>query len=342
MREHELLLAKIKRKKKNLAKEKARLDELQLDLFQARSRLEPLMEQWRTAKQEVHQLFASLLTSQRLKRNDRRLVQQLYEDLQESGLIDAAAGPAPDDAQDDDVFAGPQDDDQAPWGAELPPPRTPDSVAAAKRPTNGAGALRDIFRRLAVAIHPDRGQSNEDCDARTEAMKEVTRAYEEGDLARLLELEKALLAAGGMLVAGQDESERRCASLERTNGELRHQLEELGREYWAFRQSEPLSATRQLGLGGRGGGGIASAMMAGLQDDLDHLRQLRDAGRAFMEGKITLDEFLAGPGGDPGDELEMLFDVDVDSKDLGAFFADVLPPRRRRARRPRPRQSQPY
>jgi len=54
--------------------------------------------------------------------------------------------------------------------------------------------MRDLFRRLATAIHPDKAQDADSQEERTEAMKEVTRAYRDGDLASLIELEKVWLA----------------------------------------------------------------------------------------------------------------------------------------------------
>jgi hypothetical protein len=101
---------------------------------------------------------------------------------------------------------------------------------------------------LSVAIHPDRSQTDADRDHRTEAMKEVTRAYQDGDLARLLELEKAWLAAEETPVDGQGETERRCSSLERTNRELKKQLRELENELRELKHSVPVLAADELGL----------------------------------------------------------------------------------------------
>ena len=62
--------------------------------------------------------------------------------------------------------------------------------SAARPRDDKAGTLRDIFCRLAHALHPDRAGEGGDADARTEAMKDVNRAYREGDLASLVEIQR--------------------------------------------------------------------------------------------------------------------------------------------------------
>ena len=186
MREREKLLAKIARKKRSLDEQVASIKQLQVHLSRAQDGMRPLMEQGQKVEQEIHQLFATLLAKGRLKRREQRLVREVYDELQSGGVI----SPTPDALDDDDLFACVDDEDEfCLGGAHHPPPGSPDSVASAKRPApKGASTLRDIFRRLAIAIHPDRSQTDEDRDHRTEAMKEVTIAYQNGDLARLLEL----------------------------------------------------------------------------------------------------------------------------------------------------------
>ncbi|HXK17794.1 MAG TPA: J domain-containing protein, partial [Polyangiaceae bacterium] len=79
-------------------------------------------------------------------------------------------------------------------------------------------SLRDIFRNLARAVHPDRAGHDGERARRTEVMKEVTRAYEEGDLARLIEIESTWHGQQAPTEAG--DSEARCRELERINREL--------------------------------------------------------------------------------------------------------------------------
>ena len=286
MREQEKLLVKIARKRKSLEKEVASVKELQVHVARAQDGMRPLMEQGQKVDQEIRQLFTTLLAKGRLKGKERRLVREVYDELQSGGTI----SPVPDTI-DDDVFDWPQDNPELGSRDGHHPPGSPDSIAAAKRPASkGAGSLRDIFRRLAVAIHPDRSQTDEDRNHRTEAMKEVTRAYQDGDLARLLELEKAWLAEEKTPAAAHDETERRCANLERTNRELKKQLRELDSELRELKNSLPVLAADELGLRSKDSAARVEVMIAETEVGINGLRQLRDFVRSFVDGKITLDE----------------------------------------------------
>lgn len=333
MRERDKLLAKIARKKQSLEKEMASIAELQAHVARVQDGMRPLMEEGLKVDQEIHQLFANLLAKGRLKAKERSLVRKVYDQLQSDGVIT----PSPD-AVDDDVFDWLQDDPEPYSSAEHhPPPGSPDHVAAARRPAlKGASSLRDIFRRLAVAIHPDRSQTDEDREHRTEAMKEVTRAYRDGDLARLLELENAWLAEEKTSVAAHDETEHRCANLERTNRELKKQLRDLENELRTLKSSLPVLAADELGLRRKDSAARVEAMMAETEAGISGLCQLRDFVRSFADGKITLDEFVVGPEG--GSDCAEQEDSDMDLADLDAFLDDIFreverAPSRRRGRR---------
>jgi chromosome segregation ATPase len=319
MREREKLLAKIARKKQTLNKEVTSIKDMQVHLAQAQDGMRPLVEQGQKLEQEVHQLFAALLAKGRLQAKERRLVREVYDELQRGGII----SPAPDTV-DDDVFDWLQDDTEPGSPDEHhAPPGSPDSVASAKRPAaKGASTLRDIFRRLAAAIHPDRSQTDADRHHRTEAMKEVTRAYHDGDLARLLELENAWLAEEKTSVEAHDETERRCANLERTNRELKKQLRELDSELRELKHSVPVLTADQLGLRGKGSAARVKTLVAEMQGSLDGLHKLRDFVRSFADGKITLDEFMVGPDIGAGNAEEE--DGDMDLADLDAFLDDIF------------------
>lgn len=319
MREREKLLAQIARKKQSLDKQVSSIDELQVHLARAQEGMLPLMEQGKKAEQEVHQLFAGLLTKGRLKRQEQRLVREVYDQLQRGGVI----SPAPD-AVGEDVPDWMHDDfEPCSCGEHHPSQGSPDGFASARRSAaKGASSLRDIFRRLAIAIHPDRSQTDEDRDHRTEAMKEVTRAYQDGDLARLVELEKAWLSADKAPVETHDEPERRCANLERTNRELRKQLRELERELRELKHSGPVLVAEELGIRGRNSAARVEGLVAEMQGSLDRLHKLRDFVRSFVDGRITFDAFMKGPDFGVSHAEEEVDDMDL--ADLDAFLADIL------------------
>ena len=180
--------------------------------------------------------------------------------------------------------------------------------------------MRDLFRRLATAVHPDKAQDADSQEERTEAMKEVTRAYRDGDLARLIELEKVWLA-GASQGPGNDEDEtaRRCSSLEQTNRELKRQLKELDAKMRELKRSAPAEFATALGLGGSHGDAQLSSLLSTLEHVVEALRETRTFVQSFVDGKITCAQFISGPGTqDRDDEAEMA--------DLDDFLADIFGP----------------
>ncbi len=84
-------------------------------------------------------------------------------------------------------------------------------------------SLREVFRRVAGAVHPDRETDPARREARTALMQEVNRARADGDLLALLELQGrvAPAAAGHPAGAGrlQDHAEALAAQLARLRAE---------------------------------------------------------------------------------------------------------------------------
>ncbi len=339
LRERQKLLANVTRKKGKLEKLLATVDAQHVQMVQLSSAVRPLLAQGQALDREVHGLFAAILARPSLKRRDRRLIQDLYQTLQLKGVL------TPTPAPDDDLF---EFDHGSGQGAsdfpadEVPPSPDPAAESPSARRASGstATAMRDLFRRLATAIHPDKAQDADSQEKWTEVMKEVTRAYQDGDLARLLELEKVWLA-GESPDAGndEDETERRCSSLEQTNRELKRQLKDLDARMRELKRSAPAELATALGLGGRHGNAQVSEVVSTLEDEVEALRETRDFVQSFADGKITCAQFVAGPSGgqvtDPDEELEMgdLEDFLIDAFMSSGFGAQG--PRASRRRRGR-------
>jgi hypothetical protein len=177
--------------------------------------------------------------------------------------------------------------------------------------------VRGLFRKLAEALHPDKVQVEEEKERRTEAMKEITRAYQDGDLARLLELERTWMVGVHLSppIEEVDEIERRCAAQERTNEALRSQLDQLTWELKDLRRSPQAELFSQAERAAKGSGMTPVEWM--VQDasaQLEHLRKLIDFVTSFRDGQIDLDEFLAGPSflNDPEDSEEDLMNLLID------------------------------
>jgi hypothetical protein len=294
LKQRERLLAEVKRKQAELEAVNARAAEA---AEKVAAQMAPIISRFEALRAEVGAVFDELLAPGRLTARVRKKVAEVQRTLIAQGVIPALApdGTAPGSGFDE---GGTFEDFD--FGAPPPfPGDHPHGARVASAPQHGQkpgrDSLRSLFKRLALAVHPDRAQHEGDRERRTEAMKEATRAYEDGDLARLVELETAW-QSGAPAPEGADEDARRCAELEQTLRELTRQSRTLTAELRSLRRqvSEEL-----LDL-------PVEQVVVGAEGELKELELIRDFARDFRDGKITLATFLEGPEPeqDPLVELE--------------------------------------
>jgi hypothetical protein len=299
LKQRERLLAEVKRKQAELEAVNARAEAAAQDVV---VQMAPIIGRFEALRAEIGAIFDELLAPGRLAARTRKKVAGLLRSLIAQGVVPPFA---PDPA-DTAAAAGSEFDDDAMFEAadfDAPPfseGRSQEArVASAPKhgQTPGRDSLRSLFKRLALAIHPDRAQHDSDRERRTEAMKEATRAYEDGDLARLVELEKAW-QNGAQAPASAGEDARRCAELEQTLRELNRQSRALTAE---LRDLKRQVREDMLDV-------PVEHVVAGAEGELKDLERIRDFARDFRDGKITLATFLEGPEPehDPLVELEEL------------------------------------
>ena len=277
--ENRRLLREVMIRRKQLARLQAEIRERG---GQAAARLEPLSDRLRALDAEIHALFADLLTSRRLTRVARRLVQGFYERLQAQEVLSSSAERAEAEADLD------ADLDEA--SSEHGDPVRP-APGSGARPTAAEGPLRELFLRLARALHPDRAREAPDAESRTDAMKEVNSAYRRRDLARLLEIERLWLetetssdARPGPATA----SDQREAELKELNSALRAQHRELQRQYRQLKRSDLGKLVSDL----KRGRAELEDIVSGGEMELARLTRLRDNIRSFGEGQLSLQDLL--------------------------------------------------
>lgn len=311
--EHERLLGKVAARKKKLH---ALFEELRDVGSQIASQLEPLHIEYHALDQAIHAAFAELLQPGRQSRRHYNQIIGVYQMLQNDGMITPSAADTPE--------------------AEEEPFEPPASAGGftARRPSDHGPveSLRDLYRRLAGAIHPDKVQDEDEKARRTEAMKEVTRAYGDGDLARLLEIERNWRTSDDVPARTDAQGiEERCAGLEQINRELRAQLAALDGELRQIRRSPRGRMASDLKRSRQHGGDSLADLTEEARGDLARLREIRDFVYAFRDGQISLARFLAGP-----EEHEPHDDPEADLLQLLAQLAAEAP---RGKRRPRKRPS---
>jgi len=354
LRQHERLLGDVRRKRKVFQRAQEDVERVAAEVNR---RLETVFEESARIDAELHALFGELLQGSRLAKRARRAVARFYAELRRRGVLSEGPGPAVSspDFEDDDCPDEGDRSDGTDGRARTDRPGGPRSshsrnAAAADVPAAAPPAanptLRGLFLRLARALHPDRVQDAREQAARTETMKEINRAYREGDIARLAELERLVAAQGGATGAngkrgpsgpgpdlerkGGDVSgldvDARCAALEETNQALREQLNMLRRDLRALRESGMgRLATDIEHHRARGTKGDPFAELeADAAAEVERYRAFRDLVRAFRDGSISLEDLLMGP-------LEGLDEDDAWSDDDGDFRGG---PGGRRARHP--------
>lgn len=290
LRERSRLLKKIAQKRHEFEQE---CESIQSTVQTMLGKMQVLLAERTQLIDELRRIFDELLAEGRLSRNARKKVASVYRIIEESGDLepldfdpfsvchDSNAGPDFPETEASDVERAPQ------------PVATASARHAGGQPGNDS--LRGLFRRLTMALHPDRVRHEGEQKRRTDVMKEVTRAYEEGDFARLIEIEQQWLASNHVDSAANDEAAK-CAALERTILELQSQLKAVASELKAVRQSSPLRAIFGNRRANRSAaGGPMEAMLAAAEAELEPLRQILNFVRSFSERKISLAEFLHDP-----------------------------------------------
>jgi len=123
-----------------------------------------------------------------------------------------------------------------------PPPETPEPAKTkksakalererlkAETAEGGTRAVREVFRRLASELHPDREPDAAERQRKTELMKQVNVAYKASDLLGLLELQLSIEQIDQSALAGlaEDRLKHYCHVLEEQSDALKQELAEL-------------------------------------------------------------------------------------------------------------------
>jgi hypothetical protein len=264
------LLSDIQKKKQRLAQVRERAEH-DADLS-TRSML-PLMARHEALLLELRGLFAELSVAGRLPKRTSRELALLRRSLELRGVLSPrGAEPAPDVApRAEEPRANPRPRSAPPPHHHRPSPETASAAPAGQK----VRSIRELFRSLARAVHPDSARHEAERLRRTELMKQVTSAYEQGDLARLLELEGAWRDEHELPSA--DQPEQRCRELQVINEQLLKQVRQLTRE---LRDTKALAREAARGM-------PPAELLASAEDQLDELESLCELLRRCRDGLAT-------------------------------------------------------
>jgi hypothetical protein len=291
-KEHESLLKQIKRKRTELNNFVEKMRSLATEVFH---KVSPNMKTMAELDAQIHALFAEILTTRKMGKQTQKNIESLYRSLQMGGII--SYKPIDDDEELDELDELFEDDDSEEnhqrrrqfWEAEQ------DSESPTVARTDESRKIRQTFLRLAEIFHPDKVKDNETQMTHTEIMKEINKAYQDGDLARLLEIERKYEVGETIDNNSEDDLSRRCKNIEQHNQILKNQYEKLKQELRLAKNTPEGTMVADYKKAAKQGVDCIEMMVETMQNQTKIVAEIRDFVKDFKDKKITIKEFLAGP-----------------------------------------------
>lgn len=298
-KEHQWLLKQIKRKKTEVNNFVKQMRTVALEMFEKTA---PVYQKASKLDQEIHNLFAEIFATRKFGKKTRKQVESIYDLLQTIGLISYRKKDQDDEAEEeelDQLFEfDPEEmnefEEQARKYYQEYQQETQETIEVNKNQEISKN-VRHIFLKLAEKFHPDKVTDSETQRRHTEIMKELNRAYQEGDLASLLEIEKNHQVAEILLADNQDEQTRKCDRLAQDNAILKEQYEQLKLELRLAKNTPEGEMVKDYRRAKREGIDLISEMIKVLEQDLEGLSKIKDFVWQFKQKKISIKEFLQGP-----------------------------------------------
>jgi predicted nuclease with TOPRIM domain len=293
-RDNEKLLQQIEKKRTELNNLLDRIREIGVEVAQ---RTAPIMQQLFDLDTKIHTIFAEIFKGRKLGKQSRKSIEKIYYTLQLSGLISPTGhlyqdADESDQSEEDDDWDQQEFDDffgsgsRSPFNAEPEPP-TIDRDEQKK--------IRQLFLRLADVFHPDKVQQDADRDYYTEVMKEINQAYQAGDLAKLLAIEKQHQMGELIDRNNEDDLTRRCARIEQENEFLNSQFVNLKQEIRDVKNTQQGSAVAEYKKLTKAGLDPIGEMVAETEAQIQTIAEIHQFVADFRDKKITIKDFMKGP-----------------------------------------------
>ncbi|MGK7931168.1 MAG: molecular chaperone DnaJ [Microcystaceae cyanobacterium] len=293
--EKQWLLKQITRKQKELANFVQQMRDIATEIFQG-SR--PYVEKIAQLSQEVHQFFEEIFSKRKMGKKTRYKISQLYETLQDSGLL-FPSDEEDEDEELDELFEDDETEEEDFFNDFRD--RTESFFSSSEEQESKFDKKEDIrhirqtFLRLAEVFHPDKVTDEETKTRHTEIMKELNRAYREQDFAKLLELEKQHLEGETIDNDQEDELTRHCRLLEKETQVLRQQYDALLDELKLVRRSPEGAMVTDYRRAKREKIDPIAIALKELEQQEELLTEIHQFVKDFKDKKITIQTFLAGP-----------------------------------------------
>ncbi|GAA6618811.1 J domain-containing protein [Scytonema sp. NUACC26] len=295
-KEHQWLLKQIKRKQTELNNFVEQMRTLATDIFHRGS---PSFKKLAELDKEIHTLFDEIFNTRKFAKKTKKDIEGIYRQLQMAGIISPKLSNNEDDTELDQLFEVDENENfnsQSPQEENYQHQETQQEIGfSSGAKTDGSRNARQAFLRLAEIFHPDKVTDSETQMRHTEIMKEINKAYQEGDLARLLEIERQHLAGESVESNSEDDLTRKCTRLEQENEFLKTQYENLKRELRQVKHSSEGVMVSDCRKANREGIDPVGQMIEQVESELEIISDIRNFVKDFQEEKISVREFLCGP-----------------------------------------------
>jgi hypothetical protein len=290
--EHHKLLKQIKKKRTELDKF---VDQMRTVATEVYGRATPNIQKIAVIDKEIHTIFTEIFKNKKLNKQNKKKIEEIYRSLQYAEII--SPQPIEEEVDIKEEFNVDEDFDsknQSHHQHYYYQSETEAQSVSASR-SESSKKIRHIFLRLAEIFHPDKASDIETQERHTEIMKEINRAYTEGDLARLLEIEQKYQVGEIINSNSEDDLSRQCIRIEQQNQVLKTQFESLKRELREAKKTPQGGMVTDFRKFRKQGVEPLDTITEQLERQIHIISKIRDYAQDFNQSRISIKEFLRGP-----------------------------------------------
>jgi len=261
-------------------------------------RTAPLMQKVMEIDNKIHELFTEILTGRKLGKKSRKDIESVYYSLQVGGVISPRfeAFSQKKNMFDEFDFDNVETED---WGDprehQEERSRGFGKKEAPQPDRDELKKIRQLYLRLAETFHPDKVADEADREYCTEVMKEINEAYQSGDLAKLLAIEKQQELGEIINRDSSDDITRRCAKVESENAFLKNQLESLKQQLRSTKNTEQGAMTSEFKRMKKHGVDPIEVALSEVEAQIGVVEHVQQFVSDFRDRRITIKDFLKGP-----------------------------------------------
>jgi len=286
--ENSKLIKQIESSRTKLNKLNDSIKEVSIQIAQ---RIAPFRQRILELDEQIHTVFQEILTGRKLGKKSRKDIETVYYHLQFDGIISRKHLP-----MESDIFDSDDESDEEPnWESYRGKSHQQVIEDMPKPDREELKKIRQLFLRLADSFHPDKVTDEAEKEYRTEIMKEINLAYQDGDLARLLAIEKQQELGAIIDRDSSDDLTRHCAKVEAENTYLKDQLETLKQQLKLTKKTQQGEMTAVFKKITKYGGDPIGEALREVESQIAIIEQMHQFVIDFRDRRITIKEFLRGP-----------------------------------------------